>query len=60
MFDDQMCMAFLLSFFLSFFAKQMSIHVISFSSRKHLRTKVNPDFHLTYSKNWGNLGSESK
>ena len=36
------------------------IHV--FSSRKHLRTKVTPDFHLTYtcSKNRGNLGSESK
>ena len=30
------------------------------SSRKHLRTKVTPDFHLKYSKNWGNLGSESK
>ena len=30
------------------------------SSRKHLRTKVTPDFHLTYSKNRGNLGSESK
>ena len=27
---------------------------------KHLRTKVTPDFHLTYSKNRGNLGSESK
>ena len=30
------------------------------TSRKHLRTKVTPDFHLTYSKNGGNLGSESK
>ena len=30
------------------------------ASRKHLRTKVTPDFHLTYSKNGGNLGSESK
>ena len=30
-----------------------------FASRKHLRTKVTPDFHLTYSKNEGNLGSES-
>ena len=30
------------------------------SSRKHLCTKVTPDFHLTYSKNGGNLGSESK
>ena len=29
-------------------------------SRKHLRTKVIPDFHLTYSKNGGKLGSESK
>ena len=28
-------------------------------SRKHLHTKVTPDFHLTYSKNGGNLGSES-
>ena len=26
------------------------------SSRKHLRTKVIPDFHLTYSKNWGKSG----
>ena len=32
----------------------------AFSSRKHLRTKATPDFHLTYSKNGGNLGSESK
>ena len=30
------------------------------ASRKHLRTNVTPDFHLTYSKNGGNLGSESK
>ena len=30
------------------------------TSRKHLRTKVTPNFHLTYSKNGGNLGSESK
>ena len=30
------------------------------SSRKHLRTNVTPDLHLTYSKNGGNLGSESK
>ena len=30
------------------------------TSRKHLRAKVTPDFHLTYSKNGGNLGSESK
>ena len=29
-------------------------------SRKHLHTKVTPDFHLTYSKNGGNLRSESK
>ena len=29
------------------------------TSRKHLRTKVTPDFHLTYRKNVGNLGSES-
>ena len=32
----------------------------SYSSRKHLRTKVTPDLHLTYSKNDGNLGSESQ
>ena len=30
------------------------------TSRKHLRTKVTPDFHLTYSENGGNLGLESK
>ena len=29
-------------------------HIIS--SRKHFRTKVTPDLHLTYSKNGGNLG----
>ena len=29
-------------------------------SRKHLRTKVTPDFHVTFNKIWGNLGSESK
>ena len=27
-----------------------------YSSRKHLRTEVSPDLHLTYSKNGGNLG----
>ena len=30
------------------------------TSRKRLRTKMTPDFHLTYSKTGGNLGSESK
>ena len=30
------------------------------TSRKHLRTKLTPDFHLTNSKNGSNLGSESK
>ena len=30
------------------------------STWKHIRTKVTPDFQLTYSKNGGNLGSESK
>ena len=30
------------------------------TSRKHLRAKVTPDFHLTYSKNWGNLGVRIK
>ena len=29
-----------------------------FLTRKHLHTKVTPDFHLTYSKNRGNLGSD--
>ena len=29
---------------------------IYYTSRKYLRTKVTPDFHLTYSKNGGNLG----
>ena len=45
----------------------MSTHVIKVfkrvedeTSRKLLRTKVTPDFHLTYSKNGGNLVSESK
>ena len=33
---------------------------IDITSRKHFRTKATPDFHLTYSKNGGNLGSESK
>ena len=33
---------------------------LSGPSRKHLRRKVTPDFHLTYSKNGGNQGSESK
>ena len=36
------------------------VFVIISSSRKHLHTKVTTDFHLTYSKNGGNLGSESK
>ena len=30
------------------------------SSRKHLRTKITPDFHLIYSKNGGNLWLVSK
>ena len=29
---------------------------MSCSKRKHLRTKVTPDLHLTFSKNGGNLG----
>ena len=33
-------------------------HAYTIPSRKHLRTKVTPDFHLTYSKNGGNQGSE--
>ena len=48
------------------FAVNFFIFFISFAgidiatSRKHLLIKVTPDFHLTYSKNGGNLGSESK
>ena len=30
------------------------------TSRNYLRTKVTPDFHLTYSKNGGNLGLKLK
>ena len=37
-----------------------SLQFKKYPSRKHLRTKVTPDFHLTYSKNGGYLGSESK
>ena len=36
------------------------IPVNPITSRKHLRAKVTPDFHLTYSENGGNLWSESK
>ena len=39
--------------------KVPSIAIVLSTSRKHLRTKVTPDFHLTYSKTGGNLGSES-
>ena len=42
------------------FKKAFDFVVRDVSSRKHFRTKVAPDFHLTYSKNGGNLGSESK
>ena len=31
-------------------------YIAFLSSRKHLRTKVTQDLHLTYSKNGGNLG----
>ena len=31
-------------------------NMIDPASRNHFRTKVTPDFHLTYSKNGGNLG----
>ena len=37
-----------------------TLPIIMSTSRKHLRTKVTPDFHLTYSKKGRNLGSESK
>ena len=40
------------------FVMNVSDHFLT--SQKHLRTKMTPDFHLTYSTNWGNLGSESK
>ena len=36
-----------------------AVKISKISSRKHLCTKVTPDFCLTYSKNGGNLGSES-
>ena len=49
-----------------FCQKRQDYHVVSqflpvssannLSSREHLRTKVTPDLHLTYSKNGGNLG----
>ena len=35
------------------------IKTVFYTSRKHLRTKVTPDFHLTYSRNGENLGSGS-
>ena len=35
-------------------------HMARGSSREHLRTKVTPGLHLTYSKNGENLGSDSK
>ena len=37
-------------------SKLLTKHIKHNSSRKHLRTNVTPDFYLTYSKNWGNLG----
>ena len=39
---------------------QSLLRAQNLTSRKHLRTKVTPDFHLTYSTNGGNLGSGSK
>ena len=36
------------------------IRTHNLTSRKHLCTKVTPDFQLTYSKNGGNLGLELK
>ena len=41
-------------------ALETYVHRNSFTSRKHLRTKVTPNLHLTYSKNGGNLGLVSK
>ena len=40
--------------------KILTIAFCCLTSRKRLRTKVTQDFHLTYSKNGGNLGSGSK
>ena len=41
---------------LSLFERYVEFNFV-FISRKHLRTKVTPDFHLTYRKNGENLGS---
>ena len=35
---------------------QSTVKILGTASRKHLRTKVTPDLHLTYSKSGGNLG----
>ena len=50
---------FLLPHLVSRFQTEHDDSAVSVTSRKHLRTKVTPDFHLTYSKNGGNLGSGS-
>ena len=34
----------------------MILEIMPLTLRKLLRIKVTPDLHLTYSKNWGNLG----
>ena len=45
----------------TYYSKQisddMAYTIHEYSSRKRPRTKVTPDFHLTYSKNGENLGS---
>ena len=40
------------------YSAAFTVSVCKKTSLKHLRTKVTPDYHLTYSKNGGNLGSE--
>ena len=41
---------------LSVISRKAAQKHLMLSSRKHIRTKVTPDLHLTYSKNGGNLG----
>ena len=44
------------SYSLDLFIQLYKYALVAISSRKHLRTKVTSDLHLTYSKNGGNLG----
>ena len=54
------CIVLVKSQFISFAYCYGSVESYNSASRKYFRTKVTPDFYLTYSKNAGNLGSESK